>query len=335
MLLDANLPLTTLLQIPPLARAAEDIGFAALWSTETQHDPFLPLGLIAEHSHRLHFGTAIAVAFARSPATLAYTAWDLADASRGRFILGLGTQVRAHIVRRFGMPWPESPAGKLREMIGAIRALWEVWQEGGPLDFQGEHYKLNLMTPFFNPGAITHPRIPIYLAGVNTALCRLAGEVADGLLAHPYHSARYLREVVRPAVAAGAARASRDPAAVPVSVTALVATDPDETEFVRAQIAFYASTPTYRSVMALHGWGEVADRLRALARGGEWGEMGGLVTDEMLHTFAVIAPPQELCARLRERYAGLADRLSLYLPFSPGERDDFWRGLAADLQDSG
>jgi probable F420-dependent oxidoreductase len=334
MLLDANLPPLTLQQIPALAQAAESIGFSALWSTETLHDPFLPLGLIAEHSQRLHFGTAVAVAFARSPATLAYTAWDLADSSRGRFILGLGTQVRAHIVRRFGMPWPDSPVGKLREMIGAIRALWEAWQEGGSLNFQGEHYNLNLMTPFFNPGPIDHPHVPIYIAGVNTGLCRLAGEVADGMLAHPYHSVRYLQEVVRPAVAAGAARAGRDPALIHVAVTALVATNPDEAEFVRSQIAFYASTPSYRPVMALHGWGEVADQLRALARGGEWGEMGGLITDEMLNTFAVVAPEQELAATLRRRYAGLADRLSLYLPFSPGERDGFWRNLAAELQDA-
>ena len=334
MLLDANLPPVTLHQIPALAQAAESIGFSALWSTETLHDPFLPLGLIAEHSQRLHFGTAVAVAFARSPATLAYTAWDLADSSRGRFILGLGTQVRAHIVRRFGMPWPDSPAGKLREMIGAIRALWEAWQEGGPLSFQGEHYNLNLMMPFFNPGPIDHPHVPIYIAGVNTGLCRLAGEVADGMLAHPYHSVRYLQEVVRPAVAAGAARAGRDPALIHVAVTALVATTQDEAEFARSQIAFYGSTPSYRPVMALHGWGEVADQLRALARGGEWGEMGGRITDEMLHTFAVVAPEQELATTLRRRYAGLADRLSLYLPFSPGERDNFWRNLAAELQDA-
>jgi probable F420-dependent oxidoreductase len=334
MLLDANLPPVALRQIPALAQAAESIGFSALWSTETLHDPFLPLGLIAEHSQRLHFGTAVAVAFARSPATLAYTAWDLADSSRGRFILGLGTQVRAHIVRRFGMPWPDSPAGKLREMIGAIRALWEAWQEGGSLNFQGEHYNLNLMTPFFNPGPIDHPHVPIYIAGVNTGLCRLAGEVADGMLAHPYHSVRYLQEVVRPAVAAGAARAGRDPALIHVAVTALVATTQDEAEFARSQIAFYASTPSYRPVMALHGWGEVADQLRALARGGEWGEMGGRITDEMLRTFAVVAPEDELAATLRRRYAGLADRLSLYLPFSPGERDNFWRNLAAELQDA-
>ncbi len=206
MLLDALLPPASLTSLPELARSAEAVGFDALWSTETQHDPFLPLALAAEHTQRIHLGTAIAVAFARSPAVLAYTAWDLADASHGRFILGLGTQVKAHIERRFGMPWPDSPAGKLRDLIEAMRALWRTWQEGERLNHRGPYHKLTLMTPFFNPGPIKHPAIPVFIAGVNPALCRLAGEVADGFVAHPYHSADYLRQVVRPEIDAGAAR---------------------------------------------------------------------------------------------------------------------------------
>lgn len=334
MLFDASLPPASLGQVPAIAAEAERIGFDALWAAETQHDPFLPLALAAEHTRRLHLGTAIAVGFARSPATLAYTAWDLADCSGGRFILGLGTQVRAHIRRRFGMPWPDSPAGKLRELVGAIRAFWRCWQTGEPLFFRGEHYRLNLMTPFFNPGPITHPEIPIYLAGVNTALCRLAGEIADGIHAHPYHSERYLREVVEPALMAGAGRASRSRADVRLSVTAFAVTSPDEADLVRAQIAFYASTPTYRSVMALHGWGETADRLRELARTAAWAEMPSHITEEMLRTFAVVASPDELGAALRSRYQGLADRLTLYLPFSPGDRPAFWSRLAADLHEA-
>ena len=334
MLFDASLPPASLGQIPEIAAAAERIGFDALWSTETQHDPFLPLALAAEHTQRLHLGTAIAVGFARSPATLAYTAWDLADYSRGRFILGLGTQVRAHIRRRFGMPWPDSPAGKLRELVGAIRAFWRCWQSGEPLAFRGEHYRLNLMTPFFNPGPIDRPEIPIYLAGVNTALCRLAGEIADGIHAHPYHSERYLREAVEPAVAAGADRAGRNRRDVSISVTAFAVTSPDEADLVRAQIAFYASTPTYRPVMAFHGWGETADRLREFARTAAWAEMPSLITDEMLQTFAVTASPDELGVALRARYGGLADRLTLYLPFSPGDRDAFWSRLATNLHET-
>ena len=330
--LDAILPPTSLRALPDLARAAEAAGFDTLWTAETQHDPFLPLALAAEHTQRLHLGTAIAVAFARSPVLLAYSAWDLADASGGRFILGLGTQVRAHIERRFGMPWPESPAGKLRDQIAAVRAVWRTWQTGERLNHRGPYHKLTLMTPFFDPGPIDHPAIPIYIAGVNPALCRLAGEVADGFLSHPYHSVDYLRRVVRPAIDAGAAQAGRHPGDIRLSVTAMTAIDAGEAEFARAQIAFYASTPTYRPVMAHHGWGETADRLQALARRGAWDEMGGLISDEMLRTFAVVTPEADLPAALRERYAGLADRLSLYMPYSPGTRDAFWARLVQGLR---
>lgn len=332
MLVDASLPPTTLPHLPRLASAAEQLGFAGLWSAETQHDPFLPLALVAEHTTRLHFGTAVALAFTRSPVTLAHTAWDLAQFSGGRFLLGLGTQVRAHVTRRFGMPWPASPAGQLREVVGAIRAVWTSWQQGTPLCYRGTHFRLTLMTPFFNPGPIDHPDIPIYLAGVNRALCRVAGEVADGLLVHPYHSERYLREVIDPAVREGEARAGRTLGSVRLALSAMVVTTPDEADLVRGQIAFYASTPSYRSVMALHGWGEVADRLRGMARRGEWAEMMALIDDEMLRTFAVVAGPDELAAALRVRYAGLASRLSLYLPFRPGERDAFWRRLVRELE---
>lgn len=332
---DANLAPTALADVPQLAAAAERIGFDALWTSETKHDPFLPLGLVAEHSQRLHFGTAIAVAFARSPGNLAYTAWDLAAASAGRFILGLGTQVRPHIERRFGMPWPESPVGKLRETIAALRAYWRTWQHGEKLNQRGEYFKLSLMTPFFNPGPINHPEIPIYIAGVNTGLCRLAGETVDGLHGHPLHTARYLQEVVRPAVDDGAEAAGRDPADVQLSVTAFVVGDEQEAQHVRSQIAFYASTPSYRSVFELHGWGEVAEELSALARRGQWEAMADQIDDEMLSTLAVVAGEDELGGALRDRYQGLVDRLNLYLPFEAGERDDFWSRLAADLSGAG
>src|SRR3989304_614806 len=180
MFLDATLPHTPLTHVPAIACAGQDMGFDALWATETIHDPFLPGALIAELPSRLHFGTAVAIAFARSPANLAYTAWDLAQASQGRFILGLGTQVKAHIERRYGMPWPESPVKKLREQIGAMRAFWQTWQTGEPLNFRAEYYKLTLMSPFFNPGPIEYPHIPIYIAGVNPGLAPPAGRGAAG-----------------------------------------------------------------------------------------------------------------------------------------------------------
>ena len=327
MKLDAALPPMHLNQISTVAQAAEALGFEGLWSTETQHDPFLPAPLVFEHTRRLRFGTAVAIAFARSPATLAYTAWDLAQVSHGRFILGLGTQVKAHIERRFGMPWPESVVGKLREQIAAVRAFWSCWQQRQPLNFRGEYYKLTLMSPFFNPGPIDYPDIPIYIAGVNTGLAKLAGETAQGFHAHPLHSLRYLNETVRPAIRQGAEKADRDPAEIKLSISAFAATTPEETFFARSQIAFYASTPSYRAVLALHGWQEVAERLSGLAARGAWAEMPALISDAMLHTFCVVAPAGELAAALQERYAGIADHLALYLPYFPGDRDAFWSSL--------
>jgi probable F420-dependent oxidoreductase len=328
MLFDAALTHTSLSQIPALARAAEAFGFSAVWTTETQHDPFLPLALAAEHSVRLQFGTAVAIGFARSPMTLAHTAWDLAAQSNGRFLLGLGTQVKAHIERRFGLTWPESPVGKLREMILALRAIWDCWQTDGRLNFRGEYYKLTLMAPFFNPGPIPQPHIPIFIAGVNTGLARLCGEVCDGFHVHPFHTAAYLREVLRPAIAEGLAKAGRAPNAVQLSSAVFVITSPREKEAVRQQISFYASTPSYRPVLAQHGWTEVGEHLSALAARGQWADMPALISDEMLEVFALSAPLGELAAPLQERYAGLLDRLALYRPFVPGENDAGWQALA-------
>jgi probable F420-dependent oxidoreductase len=327
LLFDATLPPIPLSSIPSIAQAAESIGFHTLWSTETMHDPFLPGPLILEHTHTLGFGTAVAIAFARSPATLAYTAWDLAQASKGRFILGLGTQVKAHVERRFGMPWPESVVGQLREQIGAVRAFWNTWQTNQPLNYRSEHYKLTLMSPFFNPGPIQYPHIPIYIAGVNTGLARLAGEQAQGFHAHPFHTTRYLREVILPALLQGLTKAGRTRADIKVSTSAFMVTSMEEEGFVRYQIAFYASTPSYRPVMALHGWEDIAHQLSALASRGAWADMPALITDEMLAEFAVISSPADLPAALRARYKGLVDRIGLYIPFIPGERDEFWKAL--------
>lgn len=331
MLIDAGLPPVTLSSMPAIARAAEAMGFNALWSSETMHDPFLPGTLIAEYTRRLKFGTSIAVSFARSPTTMAYTAWDLAQTSQGRFILGLGTQVKAHIERRFGMPWPESPMNKLRQQIGAMRAVWQTWQTGEKLKYHSDYYKLTLMTPFFNPGPIDHPQIPIYVAGVNTGMARVAGEVADGFLVHPFHSARYLREVILPAIESGAINAGRSRDEIAVSVTAFVITDADEKEFARQQIAFYASTPSYRPVMRLYGWEQVAEELSSLAARKKWADMPDLISDEMLAEFATIADKDDLPGALLNRYQDLADRLTLYTPFIPAERDSFWQYFISKL----
>src|SRR5687768_11287691 len=248
------------------ARAAEDLGFAGLWTSETKHDAFLPLAIAANETGRIELGTAVAIAFSRSPMEVAQTAWDLQDLSSGRFILGLGTQVKAHVKRRFSMPW-ERPVARLREYILALRAIWGSFRSGGPLRFEGEFYNHTLMTPFFNPGPIESPEVPIYVAGVNTSLARLAGELCEGFHVHPFHSPEYIRSTVQPAIAEGAQRGGRDPDEVELATTVFVVTGQsgaeieEQREEVRAQMSFYASTPTYRTVLEAHGWEEVGERL--------------------------------------------------------------------------
>ncbi len=316
--------------IDETGRAAESLGFAGLWTSETKHDSFLPLAVAANATERLTLGTSIAIAFSRSPMVTAQVAWDLQDLSGGRFILGLGTQVKTHVTRRFGMPW-EKPAVRLRDYIQAIRAIWESFQTEGPLNYEGEFYRHTLMTPFFNPGPIEHPTIPIYIAGVNTRLATLAGELCDGFHVHPFHSPEYVRQIVQPAIQEGAARENRSPKDVELATSVFVVTGESEEQIaeqrqkMRAQAAFYASTPTYRTVLDVHGWGEVGESLGALAKEKKWDEMPELITDEMLHAFALEAHPDEIGPALIERYEGLIDRVALYLPFVPGERDEFWR----------
>lgn len=316
-----------------MAAAAEDVGFDALWSAETSHDPFFPLLLAAEGTERVKLGTSIAVAFPRSPMVLAQIAWDLQAASGGRFILGLGTQVKGHNERRFGVKW-EHPTAKLREMILMMRAIWDCWQNGTKPSFVGKFYNFTLMTPFFNPGPIEHPHVPIYIAGVNERICRLAGELCDGFHIHPLHSVRYLREAVLPNIEQGATKAGRRLADVALSTSAFVITGANSDEIekakavVRQQISFYASTRTYAPVLETHGWGDVCARLNEKAAKGDWTGMANEITDEMLDAYAVTAPHDGIADRLKKKYDGLLDRLALYFPFVPGQRDAFWRELA-------
>lgn len=320
------------------SRAAERLGFDALWTSETRHDAFLPLAVAAGETRRLGLGTAIAVAFSRSPMEMAQTAWDLQDFSGGRLLLGLGTQVKAHVTRRFSMPF-DRPAARMRDYILALRAIWAAFQGEAPLDYRGEFYSHTLISPFFDPGPIEHPRIPVSVAGVNTALARLAGELCDGFQVHPFHSPEYLRSVVRPAVSEGAERAGRDASEVELTSSVFVVTGRDEgersrqREEMRSQAAFYASTPSYRVVLDAHGWGEVGERLTAMAREGRWDEMPRLITDEMLRAFCVEADPDDLGTALRERYRGLLDRVTVYSPFVPGERDAFWTSVIEGVRE--
>ena len=319
-----------------IARAAEAVGFGALWTPETKHNGFFPLLIAADHTAEIELGTAVAIAFARSPMVIAQEAWDLQTFSGGRFILGLGTQVKAHIERRYGMQW-DPPVPKLRDYIKALRAIWNSWQTGEKLDYRGQFYNHTLMSPFFNPGPIADPHIPIYIAGVNEGLARLAGELCEGFHVHPFHSVAYLNGVVRPQIAAGAAKTGRAPSDVALVSSVFMITGPDEAsmegmrQFARDQIAFYASTPTYRVVLAAHGWEDVGEQLSRLAATRRWGEMGKLISDEMLDVFAVQAPFDRLGRAIKERYAGVLDRVSPYIPYAPGPLDEMWRSVAQEI----
>lgn len=326
MKLDVGMITHDLKTIPDYARKVEALGFDCLWSSETQHDPYLPLAVAASVTSRIKLGTAIAVAFPRSPMITAHIAWDLQRASDGRFILGLGTQVKGHNERRFSVKY-EAPGPRLREIVLALRAIWDCWQRGTKLDFRGQFYRFDLMTPFFNPGPIEHPHVPVYISAVNPYMCRVAGEVCDGLHVHPFNSPKYLREVVRPAVEEGLRAASRAPADFAYATGTFVCIGDTEAEVaaarqaVRQQIAFYASTRTYEPVLAAHGWQDLVPHLHRKSVQGDWPGMATLITDEMLDTYAVTGSYETIGQRIRERYTGLLDRAFFYEPHQPGLAD--------------
>jgi probable F420-dependent oxidoreductase len=309
------------------ARQLEELGYDGAFSAETSHDPFLPLVLAAEHTERLELGTGIAVAFARNPMTLANVGYDLQAFSKGRFILGLGSQIKPHIEKRFAMPWSR-PAARMRELILAMRAVWACWNEGEKLDFRGEFYRHTLMTPMFHPGPNPYGAPRVFLAAVGERMTEVAGEVADGIQLHGFTTERYLREVTLPALERGWERAGRTRSDFEISGPMFVVTGADAREFERAkqstkqQIAFYGSTPAYRPVLELHGWGDLQDELNRLSKQGEWVAMADLVSDDILGTFAVVADPEAVPALLKQRYGGMVDRLSFAAP--PGSDHERW-----------
>ncbi|MFO1163210.1 MAG: TIGR03617 family F420-dependent LLM class oxidoreductase [Reyranellaceae bacterium] len=319
------------------ARLLEEIGYDGLVVEETKDDPFVIMALAAQATATLKLGTSVAIAFPRSPAVTAMSAWTLQKLSRGRFTLGLGTQVKAHIERRFGMAW--SPAGPwMREYVGAVRAVWECWQNGTPLAVRGPHYKLDLMVPLFNPGPIEHPRIPIHLAAVNSVMCQVAGEVADGIRPHPVCTPSYIEKVMLPAVRAGAAKTGRSLADFQVCMKPLVAAAVDEAELVpkvrdvRARIAFYASTPQYRAAFAHLGLGDLADRLKLLSRAQRWEEMPQHISDDVLEIFVTVGTYDTIAGKLCDRYGGVITRCEFSIPVhGPGDKDRL-RDLARTIQ---
>jgi probable F420-dependent oxidoreductase len=302
------------------ARLAEQVGYDGIWSAETSHDPFLPLMLAAEHTERIRLGTGIAVAFARSPMTVAMTANDIQMASEGRLMLGLGSQIKPHIEKRFSMPWSH-PAPRMREFISAIRAIWSCWSDGSRLAFRGQFYRHTLMTPMFDPGPNPFGNPQIFLAAVGERMTEVAGEVADGVLAHGFTTERYLREVTVPALERGLAAGGKVRADVQISYPGMVVTGADEAGFaaaakaVKTQLAFYGSTPAYRPVLELHGWGDLQTELNTLSKRGAWDQMADLIDDDILGTFAVVGELDGIAAEVLRRFDGLVDRFSFYAPY--------------------
>jgi probable F420-dependent oxidoreductase len=312
---DAALTIAKLEAVSKVAPEIERLGYDGIFSFEGPHDPFFPLLLAAEYTERVQLTTAVAIAFARNPMTLAQTAYDLQLASHGRFRLGLGTQIKPHIEKRFSMPWSQ-PVDRMRELVLAIRAIWATWNEGVPLDFHGEFYRHTLMTPFFNPGPSPYGLPGIFLAGVGPKMTEMAGEVADGFIVHPFGSERSLRELTIPAVERGATRAGRALADVEVAfpLMAVVGDTDEEIErgrgLMRPRLAFYGSTPAYKVILDVHGWGDLQPELNRLSKTGDWGEMSKLITDEMVDAFSVQGTPDTIGPIVRERYGDLVQRVS-------------------------
>lgn len=327
MLIDGSLH-----QVPPheagtQARDLEEMGFSGVWASEANHVPFLQVALATQMTGKATLGTSIAVAFSRNPMLLAYLGWDLQQLSSGRFVLGLGSQVSAHITRRFSMPWSK-PAARMRELVLGVRAIWDTWLTDAPLDFRGDFYQHTLMTPFFSPEPepmreLGLPRI--FLAGVGERMTEVAGEVADGFFCHAFTTVPYLRKITLPALERGAAAGGKTLADLQIRVPAFVATGVTDDEIaaaitgVRRQIAFYASTPAYRGVLEMHGWEGLQPELTRLSWEGKWAQMGHLIDDDVFDAFAVAGAPADIADQLMTRYGGAVQRLSLNLPY-PHER---------------
>jgi probable F420-dependent oxidoreductase len=314
-------------QLANIAKAASTLerrGYDCCWTAEINHDPFLPLVLAAEHTTNIELGTSIAVAFARNPMSVANIGWDLQAYSQGRFLLGLGSQVQAHIEKRFSMPWSQ-PVRRMREFVLALHEIWSCWRDGTKLGFEGDFYTHKLMTPMFTPEPQPHAFPKIFVAAVGEAMTEMCGEVADGMLAHAFTTKRYFEEVTTPALLRGMQRAGRQRSEFALSAPIFVVTGNDESELAagavgtRKQIAFYGSTPAYRKVLELHGWGELHTELHRLSRAGEWDAMGSLIDDGILEAFAVVAPLDEVADKIRDRCDGVIDRVLVGFPSSVPE----------------
>lgn len=333
---ESGVPIEDLSKVPAAARRAEDLGYDALLSPEINRDPFFPLLVAAEHTSRIGLGTSVAIAFPRAPMVVAQTAWDLQRFSNGRFVLGLGSQVRKHNEERFSVAW-SAPVPRMREYVQTLRAIWDSWQNGTRPSLNGKHYRYTYMTPFFNPGPIEHPRIPVHVSAVNPAMCRLAGEVCDGARLHAFCTRRYLDEVILPNVERGAAKAGRHLDDIELSGGGFLATGPDDEavdrqlDAIRQQISFYGSTPSYFGVLETHGWGDLGEKLNRLSRDGKWQEMPRAVADDVVHAFAVAGRYDEIVPRMRERFRGVR-RVSFPQPRHDPREEATVREILAELR---
>ncbi len=314
---------------------AEADGYDGWFAVETQIDPFLGCAIAAERTERLEIGTGIAVAFARNPMTVALQANDVQALSGGRFILGLGSQIKPHITRRYSMEWSK-PAARMREFVEAIRAIWKTWETGEPLNFEGEFYTHTLMAPFFDPGPNPHGNPKVMVAAVGPLMTKTAGAVADGILVHGFSTERYLKEATLPQLEKGFAEAGRTIDGFEITAPAFVATGETDEQIesaiaaIRQQIGFYGSTPAYKPVLELHGWGDLGEELKAMTKKGEWDRLNEMIDDEVLNTFAVVGAPGEAIAEVKRRYGDIATRITLVVP---PERDaERWAQLFAELR---
>ena len=320
-----------------LAAVAEEVGLDAVLVEETKDDPYQLLALGAAATSTIGLGTSVAMAFPRSPTVTAMSAWSLQKLSGGRFGLGLGSQVRGHVRRRFGMDW-HAPAPWMRDYVGVVRAVWSAWQTREPLAYESEHYNLSLMVPLFDPGPIAHPTIPIHIAAIGPNMCAVAGEVADGVRLHPICTERFIDERVKPALAVGAGRTGRSPDEVEVCMKPLIGTAANDAALetviatVRARVGFYLSTPAYRRVFELHDWGDLAERAAALSKSQRWDELAAMVPDEVLHTVATIGTHDQIVDRLSDRYGPRVDRIEFSIPVEGPADAEVFRDMLARLQ---
>lgn len=330
-IVETGVPVDDLWRVPAAARRIEALGYSSAIAPETTRDPFLPLALAAEHTTRLGLGTSVAIAFPRAPMVVAQLAWDLQRFSKGRFTLGLGSQVRKHNEERFSVKWT-APVARMREYIQTLRAIWDSWQQGTKPAFVGAHYRYTYTTPFFNPGPIERPRIPVAISAVNPAMCRLVGELCDGVRLHNFCTRKYLDEVILPNIARGAAPAGRTLDAIDLAGGGFIATGADDHavqkqfESIRRQVSFYGSTPSYFGVLERHGWGDLGEQLNKLSRLGKWQEMTAAVPDDVVRAFAAVGRYDEIIPRLRERFRGVRR-----IAFPPPAEDARDEGLVREL----